>query len=57
MRGSRPHDFAEKVPRKALHRTQLERDGGFVASTMVEATIVKFVKWQWGQKKEGRTQK
>ena len=32
MRGSRPHDFAEKVPRKALHRPQLvvlERDGGF----------------------------
>jgi hypothetical protein len=44
MRGSRPHDFAEKVPRKALHRPQLERDGGFVASTMVEATFVKFVK-------------
>jgi hypothetical protein len=45
MRGSRPHDFAEKVPRKALHRPQLKRDGGFVkASTMVESTIVKFVK-------------
>ena len=34
-----------------------ERDGGFVASTMVEATIVKFVKKRWGQKKEGRKAK
>jgi hypothetical protein len=57
MRGSRPHDFAEKVPRKALHRPQLERDGGFVASTMVEATIVKFVKCDGGRKRRGGKKK